>query len=35
MRNRGAVVIVENEKVALIRREKMGRIYFVFPGDGD
>lgn len=34
MRNRGAVVIVENEKVALIRREKMGRIYFVFPGGG-
>lgn len=32
MRNRGAVVIVENNKVALIRREKAGRVYYVFPG---
>lgn len=32
MTDRGAVVIVENGKVALIRREKEGRIYYVFPG---
>ena len=32
MRIRGAVVIIENNKVALIRREKAGRIYYVFPG---
>ena len=32
MRIRGAVVIIENNKVALIRREKEGRIYYVFPG---
>ena len=32
MRIRGAVVIIKNNKVALIRREKAGRIYFVFPG---
>ena len=32
MRNRGAVVIVENNKVALIRREKAGRVYYVLPG---
>ena len=29
---RGAVVIIENNKVALIRREKAGRTYYVFPG---
>lgn len=32
MRMRGAVVIIENNKVALIRREKAGRVYYVFPG---
>ncbi|MCH7323742.1 NUDIX domain-containing protein [Solibacillus sp. MA9] len=32
MTDRGAVVIVENDKVALIRREKAGRVYYVFPG---
>ena len=32
MRTRGAVVIIENNKVALIRREKAGRTYYVFPG---
>ena len=32
MRIRSAVVIIENNKVALIRREKAGRIYYVFPG---
>ena len=32
MRIRGAVVIIENNNVALIRREKAGRTYYVFPG---
>ena len=32
MTDRGAVVLIEQEKVALIRREKAGRVYYVFPG---
>ena len=32
MRDRGAVVIIEQQRAALIRREKEGRIYYVFPG---
>lgn len=32
MRIRSAVVIIENNKVALICREKAGRVYYVFPG---
>ncbi len=34
MRNRGPVVIVENDKVAIIRRVRDGIIYYVFPGGG-
>lgn len=34
MRNRGSVVIVENDKVAIIRRVRDGIIYYVFPGGG-
>jgi len=34
MRNRGSVVIVENNKVALIRRVREGLVYYVFPGGG-
>lgn len=34
MRNRGSVVIVETDKVAIIRRVRDGIIYYVFPGGG-
>ncbi|WP_155591827.1 NUDIX hydrolase [Lysinibacillus cavernae] len=34
MRNRSSVVIVENNMVALIRRERNGKVYYVFPGGG-
>ena len=34
MRNRGSVVIVENNKVGLIQRTRDGAVYYVFPGGG-
>ncbi len=34
MRNRGSVVIVENNKVGLIQRNRDGAVYYVFPGGG-
>jgi 8-oxo-dGTP diphosphatase len=34
LRNRSAVVIVENDKVALMKRIRDGSIYYVFPGGG-
>ena len=34
MRNRGSVVIVENDRVGLIRRIRDGTVYYVFPGGG-
>ena len=34
MRNRGAVVLIENNKVALIQRTRDGTVYYVFPGGG-
>ena len=34
MRNRGSVVIVENEMVGLIQRIRDGSVYYVFPGGG-
>ncbi|TQR21633.1 NUDIX hydrolase [Psychrobacillus vulpis] len=34
MRNRGATVIIENGRIALIKRTKPYRTYFVFPGGG-
>jgi len=34
MRNRGSVVIVENDKVMLIQRLREGSLYYVFPGGG-
>ncbi|BAK16349.1 NTP pyrophosphohydrolase including oxidative damage repair enzyme [Solibacillus silvestris StLB046] len=34
MRNRGSVVILEKDKVAIIRRVRDGIIYYVFPGGG-
>ncbi|WP_026688920.1 NUDIX hydrolase [Alteribacter aurantiacus] len=34
MRDRGAVVIIENKKVGLIKREREGSTYYVFPGGG-
>ena len=34
MRNRGSVIIIEEGKVALIKRNRNGSIYYVFPGGG-
>ncbi|WP_391118121.1 NUDIX hydrolase [Psychrobacillus sp. L3] len=34
MRNRGATVIIENGRVALIKRTKPHMTYYVFPGGG-
>ncbi|MCR2822325.1 NUDIX hydrolase [Lederbergia panacisoli] len=34
MRDRGSTVIIENKKVALIKRIKNGVTYYVFPGGG-
>ena len=34
MRNRGSVVLIENNNVALIQRNKEGSVYYVFPGGG-
>ncbi|MGE7913937.1 NUDIX hydrolase [Lysinibacillus xylanilyticus] len=34
MRNRGSVVIVENDKIGLIQRIRDGSVYYVFPGGG-
>ncbi|MEI4770689.1 NUDIX domain-containing protein [Psychrobacillus sp. FJAT-51614] len=34
MRNRGATVIIENGRVALIKRTKPHVTYYVFPGGG-
>ncbi len=34
MRNRGATIIIENGRVALIKRTKPNRTYYVFPGGG-
>lgn len=34
MRNRGSSVLIENNKVALIKRVKEDSIYYVFPGGG-
>lgn len=34
MRNRGSVVIIENNKVGLIQRIRDGSVYYVFPGGG-
>jgi 8-oxo-dGTP diphosphatase len=34
LRNRSAVVLIENEKVALMKRIRDGSIYYVFPGGG-
>ena len=34
MRDRGAVVLIENNKVGLIKRIRDGTVYYVFPGGG-
>lgn len=34
MRDRGSAVLIENKKVALIKRIKNGVTYYVFPGGG-
>ncbi|MBC5638730.1 NUDIX domain-containing protein [Ornithinibacillus sp. BX22] len=34
MLDRASVVIIENQKVALIKRKNAGSVYYVFPGGG-
>ncbi|KAB8138008.1 NUDIX domain-containing protein [Gracilibacillus oryzae] len=34
LRDRGSAVLIENNKVALIKRIKKGAAYYVFPGGG-
>ncbi|MFC6038549.1 NUDIX domain-containing protein [Paenisporosarcina macmurdoensis] len=34
MRDRGSVVLIENNKVGLIKRIRDGTVYYVFPGGG-
>lgn len=34
MRNRAAVIISENDRLALIKRIRKGQTYYVFPGGG-
>ena len=34
MRDRGSVVLIENNKVGLIKRIRDGSVYYVFPGGG-
>nr|WP_285767493.1 NUDIX domain-containing protein [Peribacillus sp. SI8-4] len=34
MRNRGAMILMEKNEVALIRRYRDGNFYYVFPGGG-
>lgn len=34
LRNRGTAVLIEENKVALIKRIREGSIYYVFPGGG-
>ncbi|MBM7691435.1 ADP-ribose pyrophosphatase YjhB (NUDIX family) [Peribacillus deserti] len=34
MRNRGSVIIIENHRIALIKRERDRCVYYVFPGGG-
>ncbi|QWU46123.1 NUDIX domain-containing protein [Bacillus sp. NP247] len=33
-RNRGAAIIIQDGKIALIKRVREGEVYFVFPGGG-
>ena len=33
-RRRGAVILVQGRKVALIRRDRAGQTYYLFPGGG-
>jgi 8-oxo-dGTP diphosphatase len=34
LRNRSSVILIEHDKVALIKRIRDGSIYYVFPGGG-
>lgn len=34
MRNRGSVVLIQNNKVGLVKRDREGSVYYVFPGGG-
>lgn len=34
MRNRSSVILIENNKVGLIKRVRDGSVYYVFPGGG-
>jgi 8-oxo-dGTP diphosphatase len=34
LRNRGSVILIKNNKVVLIKRNRDGQVYYVFPGGG-
>ncbi|MCA0988673.1 NUDIX hydrolase [Guptibacillus algicola] len=34
MRTRGSAIIIQNDKVAVIKRVRNGDVYYVFPGGG-
>lgn len=34
LRDRGSAILIENNKVALIKRTRNGQVYYVFPGGG-
>ena len=34
LRNRGSAIIIENQKVVLIKRNRNKCVYYVFPGGG-
>ncbi|MCI0765231.1 NUDIX domain-containing protein [Bacillus sp. TL12] len=34
IRNRGVAIIIQNDKIALIKRIRNNEVYFVFPGGG-
>lgn len=34
MRNRSGIILIEDNKLALIERHRAGRHYFIFPGGG-
>lgn len=34
MRNRGSIILIEKDKVALMKRVREGSTYYVFPGGG-
>ncbi|WP_332635047.1 NUDIX hydrolase [Halalkalibacter flavus] len=34
MRNRGSAILLDNNKIVLIKRNRNGQVYYVFPGGG-